>query len=40
MNALWLVIISILIFVLAYATYGRWVAKQWGVDANRVTPAH
>lgn len=40
MNALWLVIISIVIFILAYATYGKWVAKQWGLDPNHITPAH
>lgn len=40
MNALLLVIISIVLFVVAYVTYGAWLAKQWGVDPTRKTPAH
>lgn len=40
MSAFWLVIISIAVFVIAYATYGRWLAEQWGVDPSRATPAH
>lgn len=40
MNSLWLVIISIIIFIVAYITYGAWLAKEWGVDVNRKTPAH
>jgi len=40
MNAIWLIIISIIVFIIAYATYGAWLAKQWGVDASRKTPAH
>lgn len=40
MNALWLVIISIIIFIVAYITYGAWLAKQWGVDPTRKTPAN
>ncbi len=40
MNSLVLVLVSIVIFVVAYATYGRWLAKEWGVDPTRETPAH
>lgn len=40
MNSLWLVIVSILAFLIAYVTYGRWLAKEWGVDPSRKTPAH
>ncbi|KXG75072.1 carbon starvation CstA family protein [Thermotalea metallivorans] len=40
MNSLWLVIGSIVIFSIAYVTYGAWLAKQWGVDPARKTPAH
>ena len=40
MNALTLVLGSIVIFVIAYITYGAWLAKQWGVDVTRRTPAH
>jgi len=40
MNSLVLVLASIVIFVVAYLTYGRWLAKSWGVDPSRETPAH
>lgn len=29
-----------MIFVLAYLTYGRYLAKTWGIDPSRKTPAH
>lgn len=31
---------SAIIFIIAYATYGAWLAKKWGVDNTRRTPAH
>ena len=40
MNSLVLMIGSIIIFIIAYATYGAWLAKKWGVDPTRKTPAH
>ncbi|MCT4605722.1 MAG: carbon starvation protein A [Marinisporobacter sp.] len=40
MNSLWLILVSIVIFSIAYVTYGSWLAKQWGVDPTRKTPAH
>ncbi|SHD77633.1 carbon starvation CstA family protein [Schnuerera ultunensis] len=40
MNSLWLMVSSIIIFIIAYATYGSWLAKKWGVDTSRKTPAH
>ena len=40
MNAIILIVIAIVIFVGAYLTYGKWLAKQWGIDPSRVTPAH
>lgn len=40
MNAIVLIVAAIVIFVIAYLTYGRWLAKQWGIDPTRVTPAH
>ena len=40
MNSLWIMLGSILIFIIAYATYGAWLAKQWGIDPTRKTPAH
>lgn len=40
MNALFLVAIAVAVFIVAYLTYGRWLAKTWGFDNNRPTPAH
>jgi len=40
MSALLIVIAAIAILVVGYVTYGSWLAKQWGVDESRQTPAH
>lgn len=40
MNSLLLVAFAIIVFAIAYVTYGAWLAKQWGVDPKRKTPAH
>lgn len=40
MNSMVLVIGSIAIFLIAYVTYGAWLAKEWGIDDSRKTPAH
>ncbi|GAA0179367.1 carbon starvation protein A [Clostridium sediminicola] len=40
MNSLVIIFISIVCFVAAYATYGSWLAKKWGLDPKRPTPAH
>lgn len=40
MNSLVLIISSIVIFFIAYVTYGSWLCKQWGVDPKKKTPAH
>ena len=40
MNAIVLILAAIAIFVIAYLTYGKWLAKQWGIDPTRKTPAH
>lgn len=40
MSSLLLMVGSIVIFIIAYATYGAWLAKKWGVDPARKTPAH
>ena len=39
MNTLVIVLIAAVILVCAYAGYGRWLAKTWGVDPNAKTPA-
>lgn len=40
MNAVVLLLGSVIVLVVAYLTYGRWLAKKWGVDPKRTTPAH
>lgn len=40
MSSLVLIGGSIIIFVLAYITYGAWLTKEWGIDPTRKTPAH
>lgn len=38
--AILLLIIGIVLFIAAYATYGSWLAKKWGIDPKQPTPAH
>ena len=40
MSAIVLILLAIAIFVGGYLTYGRWLAKTWGIDPNKTTPAH
>ncbi len=40
MSALLILLIAIVLLALGYVFYGGWLAKQWGVDPNRETPAH
>ena len=40
MSALLILVIAIVLLALGYIFYGSWLAKQWGVDPNRETPAH
>ncbi len=40
MNSIGLVVAAIALFLIAYVTYGKWLAKEWGVDPSRKTPAH
>lgn len=40
MNALVIFIVCIVILLCGYLFYGKWLAKQWGVDDSKVTPAH
>lgn len=40
MNAVVILLAGILILIIAYVTYGKWLAGQWGVDPGRKTPAH
>lgn len=40
MNGLVILLISAVILFLAYVIYGRYLAKKWGIDPNRKTPAY
>ncbi len=40
MSALLILLIAVVLLALGYVCYGSWLAKQWGVDPNRETPAH
>lgn len=40
MNAAVLLLASVVVLVAGYVFYGGWLAKQWGIDSNRKTPAH
>ena len=40
MNAIVILLVAIVLLAIGYVTYGSWLAKQWGVDPNRETPAH
>ena len=40
MSALLILVIAVVALALGYIFYGSWLAKQWGVDPNRETPAH
>lgn len=39
MIAIAIILATIVVMVLGYIFYGSWLAKQWGVDPNRKTPA-
>ena len=40
MNGLTIVGLAILVLAIAYVTYGRYLAKTWGIDPNAKTPAY
>ncbi|EYE87391.1 carbon starvation protein CstA [Fervidicella metallireducens AeB] len=40
MNSLWLLVVGIILFILAYVSYGGYLAKKWGIDPKRETPSH
>jgi len=40
MSGIVILLISIVVLVIGYVTYGSWLAKKWGVDPGRKTPAH
>ena len=40
MSAILILVIALVCLALGYIFYGSWLAKKWGVDPNRETPAH
>jgi len=40
MDGLLILIISVVVLGSAYLLYGRYLARKWGIDINRKTPAH
>lgn len=40
MNILVVLLISLVVLAAGYLVYGRWLAKEWGIDPSRKTPAH
>lgn len=39
-NTLVIVLIAAVLLTAAYAFYGRWLSKKWGIDPKAETPAH
>ena len=39
-SAIIILLIGVAVLALGYVFYGSWLAKQWGVDPNKETPAH
>lgn len=40
MSSLVLIVGGFVLFIIAYVTYGSYLAKAWGIDSNKATPAH
>lgn len=40
MNAVVILLIGIVVLLIGYVTYGKWLAEQWGIDETKETPAH
>ena len=40
MNAMLILIIAVVVLLLGYIFYGGYLARQWGIDPKRPTPAH
>ena len=39
MTAILIILAAIILLAIGYVTYGSWLAKQWGVDPTKTTPA-
>ena len=40
MSAIVILLIAVVLLALGYVFYGGWLAKTWGVDPSKETPAH
>lgn len=40
MGSMWLILVSVACFLVAYMTYAKKLEEKWGVDKNQITPAH
>ena len=40
MSGIVIMIIAIVVLVAGYIFYGKWLAKKWGVDPQKKTPAY
>ena len=40
MLALFIILAAIVCLIVGYVTYGSWLAKQWGIDPTKKTPAY
>lgn len=40
MTALFIIIVAFVLLFIGYVFYGSWLAKQWGIDPLKKTPAH
>ncbi|MCR4580582.1 MAG: carbon starvation protein A [Treponema sp.] len=40
MTALFIILAAIVLLLIGYIFYGAWLAKQWGIDPKRKTPAY
>ena len=40
MSAVVILLLAVVLLAAGYVLYGGWLAKQWGVDPNKETPAH
>ncbi|GHU85842.1 carbon starvation protein A [Deferribacterales bacterium] len=40
MNAIVILLLALVLLAIAYICYGSWLARQWGIDPTKPTPAH
>ena len=40
MGSMWLILIAVACFLVAYLTYAERLTKKWGIDNDQITPAH